>query len=87
MAPSLSTGDTLTINAKVLHSVDLGGGETNYCLELPSGRTAWLLGSQLGIRQDAKVETQAETEAPDTKVVPGPPATKTTRKPRRAPAA
>lgn len=85
MAPAL--GSSITIEATVLHTVDLGGGETNYCLELPSGHTAWLLGSQLGIDQDAEVRAQAETEAPDTKVVPGPPATKTTRKPRRAPAA
>lgn len=82
MAPN--RGSTITIEATVLHTVDLGGEETNYCLELPSGHTAWLLGSQLGIRQE--VEAQAETEAPDTKVIPGPQTTKTTRKPRKAPA-
>ena len=44
----LHTGDTLTIEATVVHVVALGGGETNYCLALPSGRTTWVLASQLG---------------------------------------
>jgi hypothetical protein len=75
MAPTLSTGDTLTIEATVLHVVDLGGGETNYCLELPSGRTTWVLASQLdGV--SVEDEPKAPTEAPETKVVTGPPARK-----------
>lgn len=44
---ALETGTPITISATVLHVVDLGGGETNYCLELPSGRTTWVLASQL----------------------------------------
>lgn len=83
MAPTLSTGDTLTISAKVLHVVDLGGGETNYCLELPSGRTAWVLASQLdGVTVDNA--EKAATEAPETKVVDGPPAAKAPARKRAA---
>lgn len=88
MAPSL--GDTLTIDAKVLHVVDLGGGETNYCLELPSGHTTWVLGSQLGVDQEEEAE-KSVPGPPDTKSVPGPdqvkgPAKKAAAR-KRAPAA
>ena len=94
MAPTISTGDTLTISAKVLHAVDLGGGETNYCLELPSGRTTWVLASQLdGVTVGEAVEApdlesvgtaKAATEAPETKVVDAPPARKAPARKRAA---
>lgn len=90
MAP-LRSGAELTIPAKVLHAVDLGGEETNYCLELPSGRTVWILASQLeGVIDDQDDDEKSVPDAPETKHVPGPPSKKSPAKrtaQRRAPAA
>lgn len=77
----LRTGTKLAIEATVLHAVDLGG-DTNYCLSLPSGHTAWVLGSALGDQPSPEADEPeaAEPEAAETKHRPSPP----TRRARKA---
>lgn len=69
---ALTPGATVTIEAKVLHVVDLGGGVLNYCLELPSGRTTWLRSYAV----DESSEAKHEPTPPATKAVPSPPTAK-----------
>lgn len=71
-----NAGDQLTIEAHVLHAVDLGGGVTNYCMELPSGHTAWLRSYQLPAPPEDEPETRAVPEPEETKHVGSPPARK-----------
>jgi hypothetical protein len=88
--PPLRSGTELTIPAKVLHAVGLGGEVTNYCLELPSGRTVWILSSQLEGIIDEDEGEKSVPDAPETKHVPGPPSKKAPAKAvarKRAPAA
>ena len=77
----LCTGDTLTIPATVIHAVDLGGDEANYCLELPGGHTTWVRETVLaGVLDLGDDEGKAADGPPETKAVPAPPARKGGRK-------